>query len=60
MKIRNYENRFMVCFGGVRGEDFRIRFDIFKSFNPFIRIYIDFNTENLIKIFGFNSKVIEI
>lgn len=60
MKIRKNENRFSIQFGGVNGEAYMFRISFFRKIKPLIRISIHFNTEKLIKIFGYNQKVINL
>ena len=59
MKFKKYKNHFSIQIGGVRGENFRFLFQFYK-YKPHLRITINFNTDRLIKIFGYNTKVIEI
>jgi hypothetical protein len=58
MKIKKYNNHFSIKIGGVNGENFMILIAVYKG-KPHTRITICFNTDKLIKIFGFNQKNIE-
>lgn len=58
MKIRKYRNHFSIKFGGVNGENYMFLFEIHRM-KPHFRITVCFNTDKLIKMFGFNQKNIE-
>ena len=55
MKIKKYQNHISVKFGGVNGEKYMFRI-CFHNTKPYIRICICFNTDKLIKAFGYNQK----
>lgn len=61
MKIRRYKNSFSIQFGGngINGERHMHRIAFHKT-SPHIRITTCFNTDNLIKMFGFNQKDISL
>lgn len=44
--------------GGVNGEAFRLHIRYFNGFK--FRITVDFNTDTLISLFGFNHRVLEV
>lgn len=55
MKFKKYKNHFSIKIGGTNGEDYMFRIGFYKTY-PHIKITICFNTDKLIKIFGFNQK----
>ena len=57
MKIKKSKNRLTIQIGGTNGQKFMIRLQFF-GIKP--RLTICFNTDRLIKFFGFNEKVIGI
>lgn len=59
MKIKKYKTHFIIQFGGVGGQNFMFQIQFYKKPTkdcPHIRITICFNTDKLIKLFGFNQK----
>lgn len=56
MKFRKFNNGFSFQIGGVNGESFMINIRYFnvKGF----RLTVSLNTDRLIKLFGFNQRII--
>ena len=55
MTYRKYQNHLSVKFGGVCGESYMFRISFHKT-SPRLRVCICFNTNELIRFFGFNQK----
>ena len=55
-KFRKLNNGWFFQIGGVNGEAFRLLLRYFNKRG--YRLEVDLNTETLIKLFGFNQKII--